>query len=270
MRIPVFDSRFSSSEVLRRFAPQASEGKSKNWSVQDGVWTYLPTSPDKTSWLAYEQWRCVASGLPKDHVVSVEDWYEANVNVNRNLNEVNDIWAQIEFRAAEECQVEIAVNLGSERQVYEIDFGAGRVAFDGRSVSFKGYELTEVDEAQDRHQTYRIEVCTFDRQLTIIVNGHSLPAVDLPPSDGITHSLPVIQIGGRETPLVMTRFRLWRDIHYFDDGVQNGPNDGNHLVAGPNEYLLVGDNVPVSVDSRHWPVPAVSGDDILGSIEYLK
>jgi hypothetical protein len=102
------------------------------------------------------------------------------------------------------------------------------------------------------------------------INGVGLPAVELPLSDGSAQALPAIEIGGSETPLVMTRFRLWRDIHYFDHGAKNGSDGGTRLVAGPNEYLLVGDNVPVSVDSRHWPVPAVSGNDILGTIDNKK
>lgn len=272
-RILVFDSAYSSADVLRRFVPRKPLGgkaDSGSWSVRDGLWSYSPASQGETQWLAYEQWRCVSSGLPKDHVVSIEDWYEANVNVNRNLNKVKDIWARIEFRAAEECQVEIAVSVGQKLLVYEIDFGEGRVLFDGRIISFRGDDSSAADGTRGRKQPFRIEVCTFDRQLTMMVDGLGLPPVALPVSDGLAQPLPVIQIGGGETPLVMTRFRLWRDIHYFDHGVKNGTDGGNRLVAGPNEYLLVGDNVPVSIDSRHWPVPAVSGDDILGTIDYQK
>ena len=272
-RIPVFDSACSSADVLRRFVPrklQAGKADAGSWSIRDGMWSYSPTSTGETRWLAYEQWRCVSSSLPKDQVVSVEDWYEANVNVNRNLNRVKDIWARIEFRAAEECQVDVAVTVGQKRLVYEIDFGQRRVFFEGRSVSFRGDDSSLVNGARGRTQPFRIDVCTFDRQLTMRINGVGLPAVELPLSDGSAQALPAIEIGGSETPLVMTRFRLWRDIHYFDHGAKNGSDGGTRLVAGPNEYLLVGDNVPVSVDSRHWPVPAVSGNDILGTIDNKK
>jgi signal peptidase I len=272
-RIPVFDSACSSADVLRRFVPrklQAGKADAGSWSIRDGMWSYSPTSTGETRWLAYEQWRCVSSSLPKDQVVSVEDWYEANVNVNRNLNRVKDIWARIEFRAAEECQVDVAVTVGQKRLVYEIDFGQRRVFFEGRSVSFRGDDSSAADAATGLKQPFRIDVCTFDRQLTMRINGVGLPAVDLPPSEGSAQALPAIEIGGSETPLVMTRFRLWRDIHYFDHGAKNGSDGGTRLVAGPNEYLLVGDNVPVSVDSRHWPVPAVSGNDILGTIDNKK
>ena len=275
MRVPVFDSQFSSADVLRRFRPQ--EG-AKDWRVDQGVWKYLPSSQSVgTQWLGYEQWRCVSSSRPRDHVVSVEDWYSANANINRNLNATGDIWARIELGATKDGRADIAVDLGAKVYVYKIDLGARRVSFEDRSTSFEADALNSSSMTPDGESPLRIDVCTFDRQLTLLVNGRLVESIDLSPADGAegavdaSQALSMVRIGGGGELLSVERFQLWRDIYYFDERTWKQSDDrGARLIAGANEYLLVGDNVPMSVDCRHWPIPAVSGDEILGSVKVFQ
>ena len=274
MRVPVFDSQFSSADVLRRFRPQ---GNAKGWRVDQGVWKYLPSSQSaETQWLAYEQWRCVSSSRPRDHVVSVEDWYATNANMNRNLNATDDIWARIELGAMNDGRVAIAVDLGAKVYTYEIDFGARQVSLEGRRVSFDMDDSKPRSATADGASPFRIDVCTFDRQLALMVNGRLVETIDWASPDGpdetgdTSQSLSMIRIGGRGEPLSLERFQLWRDVYYFDEGVRTQADRVTRLTAGSNEYLLVGDNVPMSIDCRHWPTPAVSGDEILGSVELFQ
>jgi type IV secretory pathway protease TraF len=268
MRVPVFDSQFDSADVLRRFRPQ---GDAKNWAVDQGEWKYSPSSssePSKgTQWLAYEQWRCVSSLLSRDHVVRLEDWYAANANLNRNLNETRDVWARIEFRTEDECRVDLAVEIGPKVYGYQIGFGQGQVSFGGKGVSVDASDLTALGLTSQKNQPFWIDVCTFDRRLTVMLNGQKVNSIDLPLEDQEVQSLSMIRIGGRDKPIVVKRFQLWRDIYYFGNRVHRVAGHDSHLIAGSNEYLLVGDNVPVSIDSRHWPNPAISGDEILGLVE---
>jgi len=265
MRVPVFDSQFDSADTLRRLRPQ---GDAKDWTVDQNEWKYAPSSAsEETRWLAYKQWRCVSGGLDRDQVVPVEDWYAANVNVNRNLNATRDVWARMEIQAADECRLDLAVELGANVYAYRIDFGAGRVFFGGESVSIKADDLNAVASVNRKGQPFQIDVCTFDRRLTLTLNGRKVSSFDLPLEAPEAQSLSMIRIGGTETPMVVKRFQLWRDIYYFGKRAQRAAGENAHLIAGSNECLLVGDNVPVSIDSRHWPVPAVSRDEILGSVE---
>jgi signal peptidase I len=49
----------------------------------------------------------------------------------------------------------------------------------------------------------------------------------------------------------LTNIRLWRDVHYTQDGKQGV--GGAVVRLGPDQYFVLGDNSPRSEDSRFWP-----------------
>ena len=275
MRVPVFDSRFSSDAVRSRFQPLVD---AKGWRLLDGQWQYSPTEvTDMPQWLTYQQWRCVASSLPREQVVPIEDWYAANAAVNRNLNVTNDVWVKIEFRAEKDCQFELKLNRGSASHVLEFNFGSERVSFEGRSFGFRDQTTLRIPDAAGipsvKQRSYLIEACTFDQQLTLLVNGSAVMSAELPQIDEASSSRSMVQIGGLDSHLEIDRFRLWRDIYYFDVLPVRSPDAAtseSRLRAQADEYILLGDNVPVSIDSRHWPLPAVSADEILGVVSPIQ
>ena len=262
MRVPVFDSRYSCDDVLRRFQ---SLDDAAGWKVVDGSWQYAP-SPESidVEWLAYEQWRCVASHLPQDQSVPVEDWYAENVGVSRNLNATNDIWVELECRIEHKGQFDLKLNHGSAFHVLKFDFFADSVSYNGQVFSFSDLEFSSPAVGSGSKVT--IEVCTFDRHLTVLVSGKNIVSIDFPAGGNPTDSLLPVQIGCRESTFELTRFRLWRDVYYFDAVPDRNSNGSIELRAGADEYLLLGDNVPRSIDSRHWSAPAVPADQILGRV----
>ncbi len=262
MRVTVFDSLFGSAEVLRRFLPQHG---ARDWKVMDGSWQFSPSSGSSgTQWLAYQQWRCVANRLPRAQPVPVEDWYAANVGINRDLNVTHDIWASLECQIEENGRFDLKLDRGSASHRFALDFATKSVTFDGRSYPMRdsGFSSSRVAAGL----SVVVEVCTFDRQMTLLIDGSEVVSVDLTAADGRAEAASYVQIGGVTSKLRIERFRLWRDIYYFDV-VRNRKLDGSiALRAGVDEYLLMGDNVPISIDSRHWPSPAVSADQILGTV----
>jgi len=59
--------------------------------------------------------------------------------------------------------------------------------------------------------------------------------------------------------------RIWRDIYYLDpDGLSRPWQAPSPLTQ--DEYALLGDNQPVSVDSRHWTPAGVRKQEILGIV----
>ena len=64
---------------------------------------------------------------------------------------------------------------------------------------------------------------------------------------------------------VIRRLQVFRDLHYLDpQGL--GRDWSTAAPLGNDEVLVLGDNVPISRDSRHWPQPGVPRDQILGPV----
>ena len=63
------------------------------------------------------------------------------------------------------------------------------------------------------------------------------------------------------------RVRLWRDVYYFSSVSRNELLQRQAGVAGAEGYFVVGDNLPVSQDSRFWLRPRVEATDILGVVD---
>lgn len=104
----------------------------------------------------------------------------------------------------------------------------------------------------------------FDRQLLLAVNDAPLlDAVlgepDSPAAAGPDRR-PEARIGARELRVSVAHVRLYRDIYYTP--ADQGPAAGQRLGRG--EYFVLGDNSPVSIDSRHWERPGVPRDAFIG------
>ena len=70
-------------------------------------------------------------------------------------------------------------------------------------------------------------------------------------------------LGAKGGKAVVHNFRLFRDVHYTGAGGKGGA--GKAVRLGPDQYFVLGDNSPISRDSRFWPDGgAVPGQDILG------
>ncbi len=67
-------------------------------------------------------------------------------------------------------------------------------------------------------------------------------------------SIPFIYYGIKDDLLDV---HIWRDIHYSKS---NGLKTG---IVPKDEYYLLGDNSPLSEDSRNWQIPTVSGKRLL-------
>jgi signal peptidase I len=111
----------------------------------------------------------------------------------------------------------------------------------------------------------RVEVSLMDRQVLLAVGGKlafkpfSYPA---PESRGETPSHPV-RFGARGLVAEVSALKLYRDVYYTDD-VGRRAVDAPVQLKG-NEYFVLGDNSPVSKDSRSWSDKiALTNDMFLG------
>jgi hypothetical protein len=181
---------------------------------------------------------------------------------------------------------EFAVEMTDGRQVFACVFDAGlrkvRLTVDGDETPVRTADWPP--ELDDGPAT--IEMSLFDRQVLVAVGDRLLfPPWSIPGAGGSLRNPrpdaadppdPSNESAQKRTPPPSTpvRFGAWgvqatigslqlyRDVHYTRGRARNGVNAPCQL--GDDEYFMLGDNSPVSSDSRNWPRGAVPHHLLLG------
>lgn len=109
---------------------------------------------------------------------------------------------------------------------------------------------------------YDISMALVDRRVTVCLGKKEvvidLPAVTEHPS--VTTPLTINVTDGKYE---IRRLKLLRDVHYTDDG--RNATQGRVVHLGNSQYFVLGDNSPVSMDSRFWPYNgAIESEDLIG------
>jgi signal peptidase I len=116
-----------------------------------------------------------------------------------------------------------------------------------------------------------LEFSIFDEQFLFAMNGRTLSCLELPerPANTPTPRLP-IGIGSQGLHIVFDSLQVFRNIYYTSAPSGSiGQRDKRPIHLGGNEYYVLGDNSPISDDSRSWARlpdanPAVLSGDIVG------
>jgi hypothetical protein len=109
-----------------------------------------------------------------------------------------------------------------------------------------------------------LEMSLFDRQVLVTLQGEPLfdPLLlddERPATEPSRHP---VRFGARGVRACVQSIQLYRDVHYTRGRARNGIDAPYTL--GPEEYFMLGDNSPVSSDSRNWPDGAVPAHLLLG------
>lgn len=108
-----------------------------------------------------------------------------------------------------------------------------------------------------------IEVSLIDRQVLIAINGQPVlepAAIDMPKN--VQPPRVPVRFGARGVDIKFSNLKLYRDVYYTESRSRHAVNRPYEL--GPDEFFVLGDNSPVSHDSRRWDKPTVPRKHLIG------
>lgn len=231
---------------------------------------------DEAGWSVYHHWRCFASPLPRTDESPVLDNDAFNQQLSRPLHDVTDLMLTGRMTLGRGEQVIVRLTSPAGLLVVILDAAAGQIelrrgtSIEDRPQASRAGTLVESAPLPsfvvDREVCCEVAVC--DRRILVACDRRPCFVRD----EGADGAL--FQVAG-STPWAVacvgeqSRFvdrRILRDLYY------PGPDDSqpswvaDRSLRG-DEYILLGDNSPVSVDSRHWPNSgAIPASQIVGRV----
>lgn len=200
----------------------------------------------------------------KSHVAPILDHYAYNSGVeNRSAVPVHDLMF--------ECDLKIDTREGE----FAIEFFEGHHRF--RNVfNFKERQISlfvddqkqavrtgQLDQ-QFRLESAKIEMSVMDRQVLLAIDGQLVYQPLLySETSGLRKEIRVpVRLGANGGHMHLTNLKLYQDVHYTRGKALNGVDEPYQLDQ--QSYFVLGDNSPVSLDSRSWSDAKVEHKYLLG------
>jgi hypothetical protein len=243
LRIPIHDSQF-----------QPTTDIPSRWRL----------SVDDPNWLVYHHWRCCAHRGLRDEDFAVDDNYGFNQTLARNLHQTDDLFLEIEIALAPDHVFGWRFYRGSTSYEFWISPNPRHLSIEIKNPQTSERDCQQVELLPFHADQVRIEFSSFDAQAIVAINDQHVFQKTCEPSRSPPNKYP-LEISPTASKTAIHRIQLWRDIFYYAESVS-----GSRLNAGPDGYILLGDNVPVSIDSRHWQPAAINTAAIIGTIRKLE
>jgi len=276
MRMLIHDSRFqprdpSPSPRWLFQCGMRSDALESGWSRRNGGFDHAAVAglvPPPEDWLVYKHW-----DPARGRYGPVCDFYAYNGGEPREYNEIKDLGLETRLCVSESVDtISVALRSGSDQFVVripvsrpgsiELDRNDRRVPLDNCHNPLENKGLGP--------RSILLEAAVFDRRLQVAIDGRPLfdPFdYDDPVAGGPASESPVA-LGVRGGAVEVNEIRIYRDI-YYTNSLANTPRHPHGMFAtvrlGPDAYFVLGDNSPVSNDSRFWSEgPVVKGSMLVG------
>jgi len=196
----------------------------------------------------------------KSHIGTIGDAYAYNARVHRpDRNPVRDLMINfdVEFGSGD-GRFLLQMSDGDKIATLQIVPSTRTVELlvSGHSVAVKSVTLTP----GAFENPLNLEMSLFDRQVVVLINKQQIFSPYPFPQEIHELQLPKnpVRLASENLSLTVDSLKLYRDVYYTEKGPRS------EYVLGPDELLMMGDNSPVSADSRVWNKPEVNRRMLLG------
>ena len=240
---------------------------STQWSATPSGYAFAPQSSaedPQIDWLEYTQWTCWPNPSPpavRTAAAPILDHYGYNQDLARGaLNQVSDVMLQ--------CDLNLR---GSGCVLFRIDDATDcfqlELAYPQRDARLThNGNLVWQSSAPGSRQPWGIEFAVCDQRVLASINGVTL--LERPYQRSGTSRREIcapVAVGATGLYVQLEAPKIYRDVYYLGPGGRKDAWISKWL--GPDDWFVLGDNVPVSIDSRRDG--PISRDSILGSVVKL-
>lgn len=270
-KILVYDGAFEPKSMPgQRLTAEPADA----WQQQGTRWISLPNkSGDATvPTLTYHHWKCYRHGGPRDEPGPIHDVYSFDQALSRTVNATEDSIIQLEITTDADSRIAVVRDFAGGRLEVVVSRPAGQVLVQRID---EGGAATHLQRASipPNLSTERttLEIATLAERVGIRLGGQPLAWVHWKSGSATAPSSRVMCLQVHSGSVTVDRLRIYRGIYWFDQlpGLRVPATESRVFSVPPGHYFVMGDNVPVSKDSRDWEVPYVPVEAISGFVRQL-
>ena len=208
----------------------------------------------------------------ESHIAPLTDFYAYNRQIPGNGDSavVRDLMVvtKVDFKAGQ-GEFRIEMNDGSEVYAWVFDTRQQQIRLHMRGSSAP--VRTAPLPAKFARETALLEMSLFDRQVMCAVDGDLVfEPWELPPAPrGKPAPRRQVRLGANGIRLHVLSLQVFRDVYYTADGNADMKTWELSNQANQEEFFVLGDNSPISVDSRLWGPEIVLTSQLLMGKPFL-
>ena len=208
----------------------------------------------------------------ESHIAPLTDFYAYNRQIPGNGDSavVRDLMVvtKVDFKAGQ-GEFRIEMNDGSEVYAWVFDTRQQQIRLHMRGSSAP--VRTAPLPAKFAREAALLEMSLFDRQVMCAVDGDLVfEPWELPPAPrGKPAPRRQVRLGANGIRLHVLSLQVFRDVYYTADGNADMKTWELSNQANQEEFFVLGDNSPISVDSRLWGPEIVLTSQLLMGKPFL-
>ena len=254
LAILVYDDNYPGrpDKSITRFTPHGKWHRNGLGYLVDSTLNRQPVRSSELETLRYQHVECTAEAMHDQQGSHITDYYGFNPLLSTRRHYVTDILLQLQIQLLQPGILKI--NLHDGMAPWQVSLDADRQCVS----AFCSDQLVSTVPCKLPLQTnLLIDVATCDQRLLVAVEDKTILA--LPYNSDPTQFTPVAQPIGFQTDdqlkARLSQLQISRDIYYLDPQGANQDWQAAHVLE-QDEYFLLGDNAPISQDSRttNWRV----------------